>query len=272
MSDGRLTLQEAADRLGVHYMTAYRYVRLGILPARKVDAQWQVEAVEVEALRTPSPSRGGKRQRVAWDQRLAARLLAGDGAGSWSVLEAALAAGTTPEGALLDVLAPAMRTIGDEWAAGRVDVAHEHRASVLANRLLGRMGSRFTRRGRSRGTVVLGCVAGEQHALPVGILADVLRGHGWSVVDLGADVPDESFALVAGEQDQLVAVGVSVTTPACRDGIDEALAAIRGATSAPVLVGGGAIGSAADAAALGGDGWAPDARGLVEVLHALVPA
>ena len=30
-----LTLHEAADVLGVHYMTAYRYVRLGLLPAAK---------------------------------------------------------------------------------------------------------------------------------------------------------------------------------------------------------------------------------------------
>ena len=36
MTDGVLTLQEAADELGVHYMTAYRYVRLGQLQAHKV--------------------------------------------------------------------------------------------------------------------------------------------------------------------------------------------------------------------------------------------
>ncbi|MDA8269090.1 MAG: helix-turn-helix domain-containing protein [Actinomycetota bacterium] len=29
-------LQQAADRLGVHYMTVYRYVRTGRLPATKV--------------------------------------------------------------------------------------------------------------------------------------------------------------------------------------------------------------------------------------------
>ena len=151
MTDGRLTLQEAADRLGVHYMTAYRYVRLGVLPARKVDAQWQVEAADVDALRAPAGDvdgpRGGKRHRVAWDQRLAARLLAGDAAGSWSVLEAALTAGTTAEAALLDVLAPALRSIGEEWAAGRVDVGHEHRASILATRLRPRPAGR---RSRSR--------------------------------------------------------------------------------------------------------------------------
>ncbi|MCU1344909.1 MAG: hypothetical protein JWL70_1175, partial [Acidimicrobiia bacterium] len=35
MTVSELTLHEAADALGVHYMTVYRYVRLGLLPARK---------------------------------------------------------------------------------------------------------------------------------------------------------------------------------------------------------------------------------------------
>ena len=34
-----ISLQEAADQLGVHYMTVYRYVRHGRLPARKVYSQ-----------------------------------------------------------------------------------------------------------------------------------------------------------------------------------------------------------------------------------------
>ena len=33
-----LGLRECAERLGVHYMTAYRYVRTGMLPATKVGA------------------------------------------------------------------------------------------------------------------------------------------------------------------------------------------------------------------------------------------
>jgi excisionase family DNA binding protein len=36
-----LTLHEAADRLGVHYMTVYRRVQLGMLPARKVGGTWR---------------------------------------------------------------------------------------------------------------------------------------------------------------------------------------------------------------------------------------
>ena len=36
----QLSLSEAADLLGVHYMTIYRRVRLGILPARKIGGSW----------------------------------------------------------------------------------------------------------------------------------------------------------------------------------------------------------------------------------------
>src|SRR4051812_4097829 len=42
-SGGPLTLYEAAEQLGVHYMTVYRYVRTGRLPGRKVGAEWRIE-------------------------------------------------------------------------------------------------------------------------------------------------------------------------------------------------------------------------------------
>ena len=40
---GLLSLQEAADRLEVHYMTAYRYVRTGRLRAVQIGSQWWVD-------------------------------------------------------------------------------------------------------------------------------------------------------------------------------------------------------------------------------------
>jgi hypothetical protein len=43
--------------------------------------------------------------------------------------------------------------------------------------------------------------------------------------------------------------------------------AVRERVDVPVLVGGGAVAAAAASAALGGDGWAPDARGVVELLE-----
>ena len=43
-----MTLQEAADQLGVHYMTAYRYIRQGRLPATREGAEWRIRAVDVQ--------------------------------------------------------------------------------------------------------------------------------------------------------------------------------------------------------------------------------
>jgi excisionase family DNA binding protein len=263
-----VTLQEAADLLGVHYMTAYRYVRLGLLPASKVGGTWQVEPADVEAMRRggDEPAPGGRRNPAPWDKRLEARLLAGDETGAWGVVESALAAGSDPVEIHVEVLAPAMRRIGDAWAAGDVDVADEHRASVIASRLVGRLGPRFLRRGRTKGTVVLGAVQGERHGLPVAMLADLVRSGGYAVVDLGADVPVESFVRAVADTDALLAVGVSVTSDENLDDVAPTVEALRAVTDAPVLVGGLAVRDADHAAELGADGWAPDGLAVLEAL------
>ena len=269
-----LTLQEVADLLGVHYMTVYRYVRLGLLEASKVAGTWQVTPAALAELRDrsvavpASPVRG--RRRAPWAERLEHRLVAGDARGSWSVIEAALAAGAELDEVYLDIVAPALRTIGLRWAEGTLDVAVEHRASVITGRLLGRLGPRFHRRGRSRGTVVLGAPAGEHHALPLALLADVVRGRGWDVSDLGADVPPRSFARTAAATQQLRMVGVSISTPESMRAGEETVAALRGAlTGVPILAGGHAVVDEAHARAIGADGWAPHGRAVVALLDAL---
>lgn len=275
MAEGDLTLQDAADQLGVHYMTAYRYVRLGLLPATKVGGSWRVRPGDLESFRSGESdvavleSRGGR--RAPWAQRLEQRLLAGDARGSWGVVEAALAAGSELDEVYLDILAPAMASIGRRWAEGELDIADEHVATGIATRIVGRLGPRFVRRGRSRGTVVLGAPSGERHALPVSFVADLVRLAGWEVSDLGADTPAASFARTAVAADDVVAVGVSVTTAACLAAAAEVLAAVRAADpSVTLLVGGSAIADADHARSLGADHWATDARSMVTLLEGLV--
>ena len=87
---------------------------------------------------------------------MAERLVAGDEPGVWTLVEAALASGAEPVGIHVDLLAPALRSIGGRWESGELSVADEHWASVVAPRIVGRLGRLFARRGRRRGTVVLG--------------------------------------------------------------------------------------------------------------------
>jgi excisionase family DNA binding protein len=277
-----MTLQEAADLLGVHYMTAYRYVRLGLLPAEKSGSSWRVRATDLtqfqaRAAADRSPPAGAVtngRRRAPWADRLEARLLAGDSSGAWGVIEAALAAGTSVDSLYLDVIAPALSSIGAGWERGEVDIAVEHRASGIAMRIIGRLGPRFVRRGRTRGTVLLGTPPGERHFLPVAMLADLLRAAGWEVSDLGADLPAASFAKAASEASRLVMVGISVTTPECLDAARSTIVELRSAIgpSVPVLVGGRAVEDAAHAEALGADGYASDGRALVALVEELARA
>lgn len=268
-----LTLNEAAEALGVHYMTAYRYVRTGVLRAEQVDGQWQVMPAALDDLRrarsTTGRTRGRRRGpdggRTAGRRRaaLTERLLAGDEAGAWRILDDAIAAGTSLDDAYVSLLAASMRVVGDRWEAGEIGVGDEHRASVVAMRLVGRLGARASRPGRTRGTVVLSAAPGDRHGLPVALLADLLRSRGARVVDLGADTPAEYLAAVAADEDRLAAVGICVTTPltpATRATLHLAVRLVHERVGVPVLLGGSGLGDRAELRRLGADHQARDER------------
>lgn len=267
-SAGTLTLLEAADRLGVHYMTAYRYVRTGRLPALKRGSQWEVAQRDLDAFAThPTPTPG--RSRVDHTERLVGRLVVGDEAGAWSVLQHALAGGRDPSELYLEVLAPAMSRIGDRWEAGRLSVGDEHRAAAVMVRLVGRLGPLFTRPGRSRGTVVVGTPAGDQHGLPAILFGDLLRGRGLAVVQLGADAPAESFVEAAAATDRLVAVAVTVTLSGNETSVVDTVAAVHDAGLGPVVVGGRAVDEPDAALALGADHHGGDATAALDLIAEL---
>jgi len=249
----QLTLPEVADKLGVHYMTVYRYVRTGRLPAKRVRGAWQVDPADlaqVERSRQTTRATGRTPSRT----RLQTRLVASDEAGAWDLLEEALASGMEPDEVLLDLIAPALHSIGELWAQGKLFVADEHRASCVAARLVSRLGARFARRGHRRGTVVLAAAPRELHGLPVAIAANLLRWRGFDVIELGADTPAEALAETVAAERDLVAVGLACTAAGSPQAARRAIAAIRQAVpQVPVLVGGASIADAAHARRLGAD-------------------
>jgi excisionase family DNA binding protein len=271
-----LSVQEAADLLGVHYMTAYRYIRTGRLPAQRRDDGWAVRRADAEALRDgrlPHAIAAPGRGRSSWSQqsqRLRDRMVDGDERGAWNIVEAALSGGTAPADLHLEVLAPALRRIGEEWSRGIVTVADEHRATAIATRIVGRLGPRFARRGRPRGTVLLGVAPDDHHSLPAAIVCDVLRGSGYRVIELGGATPLDSFLSAADEAGPLVAIGVSASTATQLDAAGDVLEAVRRRQpDTPLLLGGPAILDADTALALGADGWAPDARATAALIESV---
>ena len=193
-SASTVSLHDGAEILGVHYMTIYRYVRLGLLPAHKEGGSWRVRVSDLEDFQAEAASSpSGRNADAPWDERLEARMLAGDVNGAWSVVEAALASGSEPADIYMDVLAPALAKVGRRWEDGEIDVAEEHLATAVASRIIGRLGPRFSRRGRPRGTVITAMPPGDRHGLGLAMLADILRGAGYVVLDLGPDTPIPSL-------------------------------------------------------------------------------
>ena len=173
-----------------------------------------------------------------------------------------------------DLLAPALRSLGDGWAAGDLSVAQEHQATAVALGIVGRLGHLFRRRGRRRsGQVILAGVEGDSHAIPLMMVADMLSAGGFEVVHLGADVPVTTLVPFAAATRDLCAVGLSASTDASAERAARAIAALREQVGpVPVIVGGPAVASEDAARALGADGWAPDAAGALEVVLTLTAA
>lgn len=252
--DASISLNEAARRLDVHYMTAYRYVRTGELEAHQDEGRWVVAQEALDAFvrlrATNRARRSGRRSDVEAEgsprivrrvSSLADRLIAGDEPGSWRILDDALTAGHAVESVYLDLVGASLTEVGDRWESGTATVADEHRASVVAMRLIGRLGGRSTRPGRTRGTALVAAVPGDRHAMPTALLADLLRRRGFRAIDLGADTPPEHLASAASCEDRLVAVGLCATTNLTRatsDLVREAVGLVREVTEVPVLLGG----------------------------------
>ena len=267
-----VSLDQAAKRLGVHYMTVYRYVRLGQLPAERRDGIWHVLVSDLDHFVGAKKKRAkrGSRPAADWPARLEQRLLDGDEAGAAKLLDDALAGGHDLFSLYLEVVSPSMVSIGERWAAGKLHIHEEHRASVIVGRLMARVSARFAHRGPSRGTVVIGGPSGEHHGLSLTMVADLLRSKGWNVSDIGTNVPAESFATAVKGVDQLRAVCVGVTLsqslPAARDVIREVRKVLPDGVA--VYLGGAGVDSDDTATQLGADVWARDPRSLIALLSA----
>jgi len=271
---GLLGLQEAADRLGVHYMTAYRYVRTGRLRATRIGAQWWVDPRDLEAVGVGGGVAGQARtvtrkaSRATAVRRLEDRLVAGDEPGAWTIVESRLGSGSDAEEILVDGLGQAMRSVGEGWETGDYTVDDEHRASGVASRVVARLGASFTTRGPKRGSVILGTPPNELHGLPTAMAANVLRGQGFDVIDLGANVPVDAFGSAVAKTPRALAVAVAVTA----GNHDRAVRAIVRAVhkvspGLTVLVGGAGITGEEHAARLGATWSGRDARSLGEAIE-----
>ena len=215
VDDEPFDLQRAADELGVHYQTAYRWVRTGKLPAQLVDGRYQVTRADIGAMsarrttpQAPPPPTVNRMTRAA--DRMHGALVDGDEGTVRSIAQGLIDEGASVVDVIQHVLVPPLVRIGADWHAGLLTIWVEHRASAIVERLLG--GIAPNRRGRRRGTVMVAAVTGDLHSLPTSMAAVTLRADNWWVEHLGANMPPDELVRFCAEHPVDVAV-LSSTNP-----------------------------------------------------------
>jgi len=123
---------------------------------------------------------------------------------------------------------------------------------------------------RPEATAVVGTVAGDLHDIGKNLVATMLQGAGFEVVDLGVDVSAEKFVAACRERPVHI-VGLSALLTTTMPEMEVVVRAVRGALGpAPKIIIGGAPVTEKYAAKIGADGYGPDAATGAEVAKKLV--
>ncbi len=179
--------------------------------------------------------------------------------------------GIPAEVLLHDGLIAAMREVGQLFEDGEIYVpemlvaarAMKATVAVLKPRLIEHV-------VQSSGTVAIGTVQGDLHDIGKNLVAMMLEGSGFEVVDLGTDVPPERFidAIRAGADVVAMSALLTTTMTSMRD-VVEAIGAAGLRDKVRIIVGGAPI-TARYAAEIGADGYAPDASKAVRKVRELL--
>ncbi len=136
------------------------------------------------------------------------------------------------------VVAPLMRQLGDLWSHGKLRSAHEHLASAVVVRVLGKLIEAAQPSGVAP-LLVVATPARQVHEFGALFVAATAASEGWWVTYLGADLPAADIA-AAARQAEATAVAVSLVPPLDERLVTEELRSLRRELPAvtPIIVGG----------------------------------
>ncbi|MCX6388695.1 MAG: homocysteine S-methyltransferase family protein, partial [Solirubrobacterales bacterium] len=143
---------------------------------------------------------------------------------------------------LNEVLLPAMKEVGDKFGAGELILPFVLQSAEVMKKAVARLENFLDRiEGYTKGTVVLATVFGDVHDIGKSLVNTILTNNGYTVVDLGKQVPIQTI-IDSAKEHNATAIGLSallVSTskqmPACIDELHSQ------GLDFPVLIGGAAI-------------------------------
>jgi 5-methyltetrahydrofolate--homocysteine methyltransferase len=205
-------------------------------------------------------------------QSLFDAIIDGSAKGATDAAKNALDAGLDPSSILNEGMIAAMKEVGKRFEEGEFYVPEMLVAARAMQSALSLMKPYLKDANiQSAGRVAIGTIKGDLHDIGKNLVAMMLEGAGFEIIDLGTDVAPEKFVnAVQTQAVDLVALSALLTTtmPTMRTVIESLnTAGLRGKVK--VMIGGAPV-TETYAQQIGADGYAPDASRAVALAQSLV--
>jgi 5-methyltetrahydrofolate--homocysteine methyltransferase len=188
-------------------------------------------------------------------------------------VEKGLAEGIDAGTLLREGLIAAMAQVGQLYEEGEIFVPEMLVAARAMNGALGVLKPRLVEQGvEAAGKVAIGTVQGDLHDIGKNLVAMMLEGSGFEIMDLGVDVPAAKFVQAIREGANVVAMSALLTTTMTNmQAIIEAIREAGLRDQARIIIGGAPI-TKTYADEIGADGYAVDASGAVRLVREVLAA
>jgi 5-methyltetrahydrofolate--homocysteine methyltransferase len=209
---------------------------------------------------------------MATTEQLYEAILNGDNKGSVSITREGLDAGVAPQALIDEAMIPAMAEVGRRFEEEEYFVPELLLAARAMKAALGILRPLLSESGAEPvGRVVVGTVQGDLHDIGKNLVAAMLEGAGFDIVDLGADVtPTQFVEAVRDSGAGLVGLSalLTVTMPSMKTTVEELeKAGLR--DQVKVMVGGAPL-SSDYAKEIGADAYADNASAAVRTARQLI--
>lgn len=184
----------------------------------------------------------------------------------------ALQENVSPEGILKEGLFAGMDVVGARFKNGDIYIPQVLIAARAMHAGMEILRPHLIRTGaKPAGTFIIGTVQGDHHDIGKNLVAMMLQGKGFEVIDLGVNVPSERFVQALRDHEANI-IGMSALLSITLPFMEETIEAIGRAglrDTVKIMVGGGSV-TQAYADQIGADGYGPDATAAAENALALL--
>jgi 5-methyltetrahydrofolate--homocysteine methyltransferase len=201
---------------------------------------------------------------------LADAVIKGDQNTAVKITKDALAEGTAPRSVLEEGLIAGMDVVGARFKKNEIyipEVLIAARAMKMAMEILE---PELVKAGvKPVGKFMIATVQGDLHDIGKNLVAMMLKGAGFQVIDLGVDIAPEKFIEQAKSSGTHL-IGMSALLTTTMPSMEKTIKALKDAgIPARIMIGGAPV-TQAYADKIGADGYAPDAPGAVDLAKSLV--